>query len=129
MLTLRSKEKGLYCCVVLGLKAERFFMISGVRIKPGIRETSQARAVSCELCDFEQYFFGVFSRMVFLLQSSLTTSRPPAFPLKGAELGWLGDSAGTSWDNLIPAAVPAACPFHGYNLACLILGMRPSSLP
>lgn len=69
-------------------------MISGVRIKPGIRETSRARAGSCELCDFEQYFFGVFSRMVFLLQSSLATNHAPAFHLKGAELGWLGQC----WD-------------------------------
>lgn len=103
-------------------------MISGVRIKPGIRETSQVHASSSELCDFEQYFFGVSRRMVFLLQSSLTTNHPPAFPLKGAEWGWL-DSAGTSRDNLIPAVVPPACPFHRYNLACLVLGMRPSSPP
>lgn len=31
---------------------ESFFMISGVRIEIGIRETSQTRGGKCELCDF-----------------------------------------------------------------------------
>lgn len=37
----------------LGLKAKNlFFMISGVTIEIGIRETSQTRGGKCELCDF-----------------------------------------------------------------------------
>lgn len=104
---------------------ESFFMISGDAIEIGIRETSQTRGGKRELGDFSQYFFGAFSRSVYLLQSSLVGHKSyRSVPFNGRWSGLTGRllRPKTPKDNLIAAALIPECPFHSYNLACLKTG-------